>query len=494
MNSNIRVRFAPSPTGDLHIGGVRTALFNWLFARNKGGSFILRIEDTDEARSTEESVKVILDAMKWLELNWDEGPCNEVAKYAPYCQMARKEQGIYQKYADELIEKDLAYPCYCTPEEVDEMRKAAQANKQPPKYDGRCASLTKEQRKEKEAQGRKAVIRFKMPKDGKIVLNDLIRGSVEFDNALLDDFVILKASGVPTYNFACVIDDYLMEMTHVLRGDDHISNTPRQMHLYNALGWKMPEFGHMAMILGPDGARLSKRHGHTSVLEYRKEGYLYEALINYLALLGWSTEDSQQLFTMDELKEKFSVERCGSSPSTFDPVKLLWLNGEKIRSKSIDEVYGLFMDWLKYTGNEKLIESWDKELLKKAMVLEHDKIKLLSDIPSLVDFFFTKEVDYKEEAVNKTLLSEKSKESARIVLEESINRLPNQSDFSAAALEQYARDLAAEKEIKTGQVFHPIRVAISGRTQGPSLFHMMEVMGKDEVVRRIEACYNKFFA
>ncbi|AKL98616.1 glutamate--tRNA ligase [Endomicrobium proavitum] len=489
-DTNIRVRFAPSPTGDLHIGGVRTALFNWLFA-SKGGKFILRIEDTDEARSTDASVQVILDAMKWLGLNWDEGPGNEPEKYAPYYQMKRKTAGIYQKYADELIAKGLAYPCYCTPEEVDQMRKDAQAQKLPPKYNGKCRNLTPEQRKQKEAEGRTAVIRFKMPSDGKIILNDLIRGSVEFDNATLDDFVIMKANGVPTYNFACVIDDYLMEMTHVLRGDDHISNTPRQIHLYNALGWQMPKFAHMAMILGPDGARLSKRHGHTSVLEYRNEGYLPEALLNYLALLGWSTEDSQQIFTIAQLKEKFSIDRCGTSPSTFDPAKLLWLNGEKIREKSVTEVFNLFIDWLKYTNNEKIIEGWNIELLKKAITLEHEKIKLLKDIPSLVDFFFVKDVEFQEEAVKKVF--EKSKETAGVVLKESAQKLPIQADFSADALEKFARDLAAEKGIGTGKVFHPIRVAISGRTQGPSLFHMMEVMGKEEVVKRISLAIGKFF-
>ncbi|GHT54182.1 glutamate--tRNA ligase [Endomicrobiia bacterium] len=491
--SNVRVRFAPSPTGDLHIGGVRTALFNWLFAKNKDGKFIVRIEDTDEVRSTEASVKVILDAMKWLNLSWDEGPGNEVSKYAPYYQMERKNRGIYQKYADELVAKGFAYPCYCTPEEVDEMRKKAQTDKLPPKYDGKCRNFMFEQRKQKEAEGRKAVIRFKMPKTGTVVLNDLIRGRVEFDNSLLDDFVIMKTNGVPTYNFACVIDDYLMEMTHILRGDDHISNTPRQIQIYSALGWKIPEFAHMPMILGHDGTRLSKRHGHTSVLEYRKEGYLQEALINYLALLGWSTEDSQQVFTIEEMIQKFSIERCGVSPSTFDPAKLLWLNGEKIRSKTLGQVYMLFIDWLKYTNNEKLIDGWDIELLKKAMALEHDKIKLLKDIPPLVDFFFTKDVDYKEEAVRKVLLSDKSRDNAKLVLTESVSRLNNQDNFSSDALEQYARDLALERNIKTGQVFHPIRVAISGRTQGPSLFHMMELMGKEEVVRRIGIAINKFF-
>jgi glutamyl/glutaminyl-tRNA synthetase len=249
----------------------------------------------------------------------------------------------------------------------------------------------------------------------------------------------------------------------------------------------------MAMILGADGARLSKRHGHTSVLEYRKEGYLQEALINYLALLGWSTEDSQQIFTMDELIQKFSTDRCGSSPSIFDPEKLLWLNGEKIRSKTVEQIYELFIEWLKYTNNEKVIEGWDRELLKKAIALEHDKIKLLKDIPLLVDFFFVKDVVYNDDAVKKVLLSEKSKDTARLVLTESVERLKNQQDFSSDALEKYARDLAVGKGIKTGQVFHPIRVAVSGRTQGPSLFHMMELMGKDEVVRRLSVAVSKFF-
>jgi glutamyl-tRNA synthetase len=490
---DIRVRFAPSPTGDLHIGGVRTALFNWLFAKNKNGKFILRIEDTDELRSTEESTYVILDAMSWLKLNWDEGPGNELSKYAPYYQMERKDRGIYQNYVNKLIDSGFAYRCYCSIEEVDEMRKKAQDNKLPPKYDGRCKNLTLAQIRQKEAEGKKAVIRFKMPSVGTTVLNDLIRGIVEFDNSLLDDFVIMKANGIPTYNFACVIDDYLMEITHVLRGDDHISNTPRQIQIYKALGWKIPEFAHLAMILGSDGSRLSKRHGHTSVLEYRKEGYLQEALLNYLALLGWSTENSQQIFTMEELIKNFSIERCGVSSSTFDPAKLLWLNGEKIRSKRPDQVYELFVDWLKYTNNEKLIEGWDVNLLKKAIVLEHDKIKTLKDIPSLVDFFFKKDIEYNEEAVRKVLLSDKSKDTAKLVLAESALRLLNQQDFSPSALEDYARALALKEGLKTGQVFHPIRVAISGRTQGPSLFHMMELMGRDEVIRRINVTINRFF-
>jgi len=488
----IRVRFAPSPTGDLHIGGVRTALFNYLFAKKEKGTFILRIEDTDEARSTEASTGIIINAMKWLKLNWDEGPGNELPEYAPYYQMKRKEQGIYQKYIDILLEKGYAYKCYCTPEEVEKMREQARLAKQPPKYNGHCANLTKQQQEEYEKQGRTAVIRFKMPKEGKIEFDDIVRGHVSFENALLDDFVLMKANGVPTYNFACVIDDHLMQMSHVIRGDDHISNTPRQIHIFKALGWEHPIFAHLSMILGSDGARLSKRHGHTSVLEYRKEGYLQDALINYLALLGWSTEDSRQLFLDNSLIENFSLDRCNSSPATFDPSKLLWMNGEYIRSKSDEEIYNLFIDWIEYTNQQNLIKDWNKDLLKKAISLEHEKIKLLKDIPGLVDFFF-KEVSFDEQAVAKVLLSETKKDSSKVVLNECLKRLPSQADFSPEALEKFARDLAVELGFSNGKVFHPIRVAISGRTQGPSLFHMMEVMGKDEVLKRIKITVDKFF-
>jgi glutamyl-tRNA synthetase len=492
MSENIRVRFAPSPTGDLHIGGVRTALFNWLYAKKEKGTFILRIEDTDEARSTDQSTSIIIDALNWLQLNWQEGPGNELPEYAPYYQMKRKELGIYQKYIDILIEKGFAYKCYCTPEEVEKMRQQALLSKLPPKYNGHCANLTEEEKQQKEKEGRTAVIRFKMPKEGNIEFNDIVRGHVSFENALLDDFVLMKANGVPTYNFACVVDDYLMKITHVVRGDDHISNTPRQLNIFKALGWEMPQFAHLSMILGSDGARLSKRHGHTSVLEYRREGYLREALINYLALLGWSTSDSQQLFEHDELIEKFSLDRCNSSPATFDLTKLLWMNGEYIRKKSVDEIYDLFMDWIKFTQQESIIENWDKTLLKKAIELEHEKIKLIKDIPALVEFFF-KELEFDETAVNKVFLSEKTRDSAKVVLTETLNRLPKEELFTPESLEQFARNLAVEKEIKTGQVFHPIRVAVSGRTQGPSLFHMMEVMGKDEVLNRIQLTINKYF-
>lgn len=487
---SVRVRFAPSPTGYLHIGGARTALFNWLFARKHKGTFILRIEDTDEARSTQESVDAIIDSMRWLGLDWDEGPGKENPAYAPYFQMERKDRGIYKKYVDQMIAAGQAYPCYCTPDEVEAMRKKALAEKRNPKYDGACACLTPAQRAQKEAEGRTAVIRFRMPGEGKLTLTDIVRGAVEFENASLDDFVIMKANGVPTYNFACVIDDHLMDITHVIRGDDHLSNTPRQVHLYHTLGWQPPQFAHLSMILGPDGARLSKRHGHTSVLEYRTDGYLPEALVNYLALLGWSTEDSQQLFGHDELIEKFSLERCSKSAGIFDSVKLQWMSGEYLRKKSAPELVAAFYEWLRAAGKEAMIVGWDGALIEKTIVLEHDKFKLYSEIPGRIDFFFADKVQYTPDAVEKTLKAP----TAKMVLEGSAAHLAELPDFSAEKLEAWAREYATANGWKNGQVFHPIRVAVSGRTQGPSLFHMMEVMGRTETIRRIQQCLQTQFS
>src|SRR6185436_12655980 len=341
-----RVRFAPSPTGFLHIGGARTALFNYLFARRHKGVFILRIEDTDEVRSTRDSVDAILESMAWLGLAWDEGPVfepgltgedwKEKGGFTPYFQMRRVEH--YKKFISQLLDKEQAYPCFCTPEELDAMRRQAQLEKRPPRYDGRCRHLNDAQRKAAEAKGRKASIRFKMPEGGATVVRDLIRGEVSFENKLLQDFVIQKTAGGPTYNFACVVDDHLMEISHVIRGDEHLPNTPSQLQLYNALGWKPPEFAHLSMILGPDGAKLSKRHGATSVLEYRTQGFLPETMRNYLALLGWATPDSQQLFEAEELIAKFDLAGCQKNPATFDPQKLLWMNGTNIRKMSPEKL------------------------------------------------------------------------------------------------------------------------------------------------------------
>lgn len=486
----IRVRFAPSPTGLLHIGGVRTALFNYLFAKNKGGTFVLRIEDTDEERSTPESVKAIFDGMEWTGLVWDEGPCrngSEKGAYGPYCQSARADAGLYKKYAQQLLDEGKAYKCYCTPEELDAMRKDLQAQKLPPRYDGRCKCLSKEQQDKYEAEGRKYVIRFNMPKEGDTQWNDLIRGPVSFANKDLYDLVIQKASGYPTYNFAVVVDDHLMEMSHIIRGDDHISNTPAQIQMYKALGWAPPEFAHLSMIHGPDGTKLSKRHGASSVTEYQKEGYLAPAVINYLALLGWSTPDSQQIFAPGELEKKFDIKGAQKSPAVFDPVKLEWMNSEYIRMTPVAGLTDLAMPFIKEAGVDVSGVSRDK--LEQIIELEHDKYRKLTEVPGLIKFFFDKEVQFDQAAVKKVFSKPESKRALEIM----IDTYSNLADFTEHNLEAATRQSAADNGLKTGAVFHPVRVAVSGLTHGPTLFKMLELMGKETVVERMKAAL-KYFA
>ena len=476
-----RVRFAPSPTGYLHIGGLRTALFNYLFAKKTGGTFILRIEDTDEERSTQESVKAIFEGLSWSGLKWDEGPFQDgtfKGDHPPYFQAERADQGLYKKYIDYLLEKGLAYKCYCTPEELEEMRAQAAKEHRPPRYPGKCRNLTKEQQAELEAQGKKYVIRFKMPTEGETVFNDLIRGEVRFANKDLYDLVIQKTSGYPTYNFACVIDDHLMGMTHVIRGDDHISNTPAQIQIYKALGWEHPIMAHLSMIHGPDGTKLSKRHGDTSVLEYKKQGFLPQALINYLALLGWSTSDSQQIFAKGELEQKFDIAGCQKSPAVFDTVKLTWMNGDYIRQLTPKELYDAAKPFIDEAGIAKGI---DEETLTKVILLEQEKYKTLKEIPGLIEFFFNP-VKYDEEAINKVFKTPTAKQAVELMIK-SYGEAPN---FDAATLETIARAKAKENGLKAGQVFHPLRVAVSGRTNGPTLFKMLEYLGKDLVLQRLQ--------
>lgn len=479
--SNVRVRFAPSPTGYLHVGGARTALFNWLYARRHGGVFVLRIEDTDEVRSTPESVGAIVESMRWLGLDWDEGPSPDGAgpergPHKPYSQMERHAQGIYRRYIDQLLRDGQAYLCYCSKEDLDAMRRQAQLEKRPPRYDGRCRHLTEGQRKELEARGKQASVRLRMPDEGATVVRDAIRGEVSFENALLQDLVIQKTTGGPTYNFACVVDDHLMGITHVVRGDEHLSNTPSQLQIYKALGWEPPVFAHLSMILGPDGSKLSKRHGATSVLEYKEQGFLPETMRNYLALLGWSTKDSQQLFGPGELESKFDLEGCQKNPATYDPVKLRWMNGEYLRQKPVESLLAEAMPFLERAG----LGGVPKERLLKAVALEQEKYKLLSEVPGLVDFFF-KDVVYDEKAVAKVL----RKDGADAALEGLEAVLRAAEPFDEKTLEARIRAFCEEKGLKTSAVFHPLRVAVSGRTEGPTLFGMVELLGREESLRRL---------
>ncbi len=495
MNT-IRVRFAPSPTGFLHIGGARTALFSWLFACHHKGVFVLRIEDTDEKRSTLPAVKAILEGMSWLGLDWDEGPkivegdseykTESQGDYGPYFQTQRLD--IYRKYAEQLINQKKAYRCYCLPEELEQKRKEASKKGLPPKYDRQCKHLTSREEEKKKQEGRKAVIRFCMPDEGQTEINDLVKGKVVFENSLLDDFVILKSSGVATYNFAVVVDDAMMKISHIIRGDDHISNTPRQILLYQALEWELPQFAHVPMILGADKTRLSKRHGATALGEYKEKGFLPEAMINYLALLGWSTEDSRQIFSREELINKFSLAGCGRSSAIFDQDKLLWMNGEYIRKMGVDKLTEKSFKWLKEADLVNGASTWDKvseerkERIKKAVGLEHEKIKLLSEVPSLVDYMLEEGIEYDSRAVEKAL----KKENVIEILEGIKDFLKELEDFSVGGLEEGVRAFCLKKELKTSKVFHPLRVATSGRMQGPGLFVLLEFLGKEKVIKRIE--------
>src|SRR4030042_2365529 len=332
LTNTVRVRFAPSPTGYLHIGGARTALFNYLYAKHNKGAFILRIEDTDRTRSTEEYISAIIEGMKWLNLDWDEGPYRQVERF-----------DVYRSYTEKLLEEGKAYYCYCSPEELEQRRKEALAKGKSPKYDGRCRDL------KEPVPERKPAVRFRMPQEGETIVNDLIRGRIVFDNTHLDDLIIMRSDETPTYNFTVVVDDVDMNITHVIRGDDHINNTPKQIHIYNALGYKVPLFAHLPMILGPDKTRLSKRHGATSVIAYKEMGYLPDALVNYLVRLGWSYGD-QEVFTRDELINYFSFENIGKSSAVFNPEKLLWLNSQYIIKSNPKELGELVIPFLENAG------------------------------------------------------------------------------------------------------------------------------------------------
>lgn len=486
----VRVRFAPSPTGFLHIGGARTALFNWLFARHMGGTFILRIEDTDETRSTQASVDAIFKGMRWLGLDWDEGPTDPAdpsaakGQFGPYFQMQRLER--YKAAADKLVAEGKAFPCFATPDEVQKAKDKALLLKRPPKFTSPYRDITPAQREALVKEGRSHVIRFKTPLEGSVQFDDVVRGPMKFDNDLIEDFVLLKTSGVPTYNFACVVDDHAMEITHVIRGDDHLSNTPRQVLAYQALGYKPPVFAHLSMILGSDGTRLSKRHGATAVEEYEKQGFLAETVRNYLALLGWSTEDSQDIFGKEELMQKFTLERCGKSPCIFDANKLLWMNGEYIRKMSLKDLTDRAMPFIKEAG---VADESKRAEIEKALALEHEKVKLLTDPPRLIDFFF-QELAYDPASVEKTL----KKPEVPEILKDATAVFGALEPFTAASTEEACKALALKRGAKNAAVFHPVRVSVSGRTQGPSLFHMLEVMGKPEVLRRIRSTTEKLAA
>lgn len=455
----VRTRFAPSPTGYLHIGGVRTALFNWLFARHHKGFFVLRIEDTDQARSRPEYLKAILDGLRWLGLDWDEGP---------YLQSERMH--LYREHVERLLAEGKAYRCYCTPEELQRMRQEALAAGRKPKYNGRCRDRVRERR------DLPPVVRFRAKDEGITEVDDLVKGKVVFKNEELDDLVIMRSDGTPTYNFVVVVDDALMGITHVIRGDDHLNNTPRQIQLYQALGYPIPAFAHLPLILGADRTRLSKRHGATSIDAYQQEGYLADALVNYLARLGWSSGD-QEIFSRRELIERFSLERAGRSAGVFNPEKLLWLNGHYIKSYPTEEIARRLIPFLHRIG----IEVEVGERLYKIVRGLQPRAKTLAEMAQMAAFYFKDDLTYDEEGACKYLRPE-----LLPFLRSLITGLHSIGDFTAATLERYFRDLAQRHGVAISQAAQGVRVALTGTTKSPGLFEVMENIGRESVIKRLE--------
>jgi len=453
----IRTRFAPSPTGFLHIGGARTALFNWLFTRHHSGEFVLRIEDTDQVRSTDESTKAILDAMNWLGLSWDEGP---------YFQAKRLD--LHREMVQKLINEDKAYYCTCSPEELEAKRKKALATGKKPKYDGTC-------RDKKLSKSAGSVVRFRGTQTGATIVEDLVKGNISFNNEELDDLIIERSDGYPTYNFAVVVDDALMNITHVIRGDDHVNNTPRQILLYQALGFAVPKFAHVPMILGSDKARLSKRHGATSVMAYKELGFLPEALVNYLVRLGWAHGD-QEIFSLAELIDVFSLEAVGKSPAVFNPEKLLWLNAHYIKGAKPERIYEEMKPiWSEAAGKA------DAELVRSVIADLQPRVKTLRELASSADFYFAEKIQYETEAAQKYL-----QPTVAVYLKEIAAGLSLLTNFGKEGIEDFLKAFAQKREIKLKVIAQPLRVALTGKTVSPGIDEVMVTLGKERVMKRIQ--------
>ena len=457
--SEVRTRFAPSPTGDLHIGGARTALFSWLLARHSRGVFVLRIEDTDVARSTEASIQVILDAMAWLGMDWDEGPFYQTQRIS-----------FYQEAVEKLLKEGKAYRCYCTPDELEKKRDAALKVGIKPKYDRTCL------RQKSFPPGKAFAVRFLSPDTGKTVVEDLIQGRVEFDNAELDDLILVRSDGLPTYNFSVVVDDATMGITHVIRGNDHLNNTPRQIQIYQALGYPLPQFGHVSMILGPDKKKLSKRHGAQSVMEYQKLGYLPQAVVNYLVRLGWAYGDQEE-FTREELIEKFSLEAVGRSAAAINPGKLDWLNAQYIKKIELEELVQRVRPFIGSKGYSNV----DPDLLKKAVRSLRERVKTLVEMADVSEFYFCEEITYDEKAAGKFLSQETIPIFNQVIA--SLSKEPVLRQENVHRLVQQLAEARGEPLVKIAQ---PIRVALTGKTVSPPIDEVIEVLGGTAVIKRLQ--------
>ena len=485
MSSNFRVRFAPSPTGEPHVGNIRTAIFDWLLAQRYGGEFIVRVEDTDRARAVDGAVEVILEALKWLGLDWNEGP-DIGGKYAPYKQSERLE--LYSRHAEELVESGFAYRCYCSPERLDAVRKARSKQENATGYDRYCRELDYAERERMEtelaARGETPVVRFKMPLEGATTIDDLVRGEVTFENRIVDDFVMLKSDGYPTYHLAHLIDDHEMEITHVLRGEEWLPSAPRHLQLYKALGWQPPKFAHLPIILAPDRSKLSKRHGATSLLDYREMGYLPHTMVNFLTLLGWSLDDKTELFSSESLIENFSIERITKSGAIFNTDKLDWMNGHYIREMSADALADALLDfWIAFPPPE-VPDIPSRALMLKIAPMVQERLKTLRDAAPLVAFLFKEHIEYDtDELIQRRM----DADSTRRCLEEAYSGLAGLASFDSESIEASLRGMVKELDVKAGQLFGSIRVATTGQRVAPPLFESLDALGRERSLELIKA-------
>ncbi len=502
---SVRVRYAPSPTGRQHVGNFRSALYNYLFARKHGGTFFLRIEDTDRARLVEHGIEMTLRMLARMGLSYDEGPflrpdgsIEQRGNYGPYIQSERLP--IYRRHMEQLLQQGDAYPCFCAPERLEELRKSQETAKLPTGYDRRCRAVSAEDAVRRAAAGEAHVYRFRMPTDGDTSFVDAVRGPVSFRNALLDDYVLLKSDGYPTYHFANVVDDHLMGTTHVIRGEEWLSSTPKHVLLYKAFGWSAPEFAHMPLLLNPDRSKLSKRQGDVAVEDYLDKGYLPEALINFVALLGWNPSDEKEIYTLEELAGSFELRDVNSAGAVFNREKLDWLNGKYLRALPLDrlavraapflEQAGLIVadgeDWKTSGGGERLTA----EGLGRLIAPERERIKTLSELPEAVNFLFVDVPDY---PVERLRWKEQTADEAAVrvaALAEALEAIP-ETEFDLLHLEVAVKNLIAKNGWGNGDTFWPLRVAVSGREKSPGPFEIMGVLGKMKTLRRLEAARSR---
>ncbi|EKD49720.1 MAG: hypothetical protein ACD_63C00064G0002 [uncultured bacterium] len=484
MSKNVTTRFAPSPTGMMHIGSLRTALYSYLLARHNGGKFVLRVEDTDKERSKFGALENFLKTLHWAGLEYDEGPIfadgkiNHKGENGPYIQSERTE--IYREHAEKLVKSGHAYYCFCTKEDLDKMRKEQENRGAAPMYDRRCLKLTRERIKENLAKKIPHVVRLRMPREGVTVFKDIVRGRISFENKNIDDQVLLKSDGFPTYHLAVVVDDHLMKVSHIIRGEEWLSSTPKHVVLYDAFGWRMPEVAHLPLIIDKSGKKLSKRYGDVSVESFIKKGYLREALLNFIAFLGWNPKDEREIFPIDELVKEFDLKNVNKSAAVFDMDRLDWINGKYIREMSIEDLIEKASPYLK-----NFAKDFSKDYIAKAIELEKTRVKKLSDLPEMLDFFFKKNLDYD---VKKLIWKKADKEETVSALQKGIEKLEsiNEKDFTKEKLEEIMLNFAKKNGIGNGTIFWSMRYAMSGKEKSPSPFEIMGVLGKEESLMRIQ--------